>query len=148
MTSLEKCPVCGTPVDSDQHACVRCGFKLVGQTEIFEAIGDEGKDIPLVSSDHHKPTLVITKGPLAGEVFALTRFPLTIGRDPACDIFLNNMTVSRKHAVLDVVDGAVIVNDTNSLNGIWVDGVSVDHGELVDGSTLQVGIFVMRFSLS
>ncbi len=148
MTSLEKCPVCGAPVASDQHACQRCGFKLVGQTEIFEAVGDNGNDVSAVSANHHKPTLIITKGPLAGEVFALTHFPLTIGRDPACDIFLNNMTVSRKHAVLDVVDGTVVVNDTNSLNGIWVDGESVDHGELTDGSTLQVGIFVMRFSLS
>jgi hypothetical protein len=147
VTSLESCPVCGSPVGADQHACERCGFKLVGQTEIFEAVS-EGGEMPSSPTSHHKPTLTITKGPLTGEVFALNRFPLTIGRDPSCDIFLNNMTVSRKHAVLDVVDGTVVVTDTNSLNGIWVDGVSLNRHELVEGSLLQVGTFVMRFSLS
>lgn len=141
------CPVCGAEVNASQHACPRCGFKLVGRTEIFQTIGEQ----PVAQTPpepHGNPTLTITKGPSAGEAFALTHFPLTIGRDPSCDIFLNNMTVSRRHAVLDVVDGSVVVTDSKSLNGIWVDGVQTDRNILDDGSILQVGTFVMQFSLS
>jgi len=146
--SLDTCPVCGYPVDPSQHACERCGFKLVGRTETFKAVGSKPIGKHVAPSVHNNPTLTITKGPLAGESFALTHFPLTIGRDPSCDIFLNNMTVSRRHALLDVVDGVVVVSDSNSLNGIWVDGENVDSHTLEDGSTLQVGTFVMQFSLS
>lgn len=105
---------------------------------------DSGSIAPRVGCG--KPRLTLTKGPLKGEVFNLEDFPVVIGRDPSCDLFLNNMTVSREHAVIQREETRVVVRDNGSLNGTWVDGRIVEEAELVEGSLLQIGTFSMRFS--
>jgi pSer/pThr/pTyr-binding forkhead associated (FHA) protein len=80
-----------------------------------------------------------------GERFYLDRPRLVVGRDPASDIFLNDITVSREHAVLDVHPAEVIVSDAGSLNGTYVNGVSVDRAVLRNGDQLQIGRFQMVF---
>ncbi|MDR0499703.1 MAG: FHA domain-containing protein, partial [Coriobacteriales bacterium] len=72
--------------------------------------------------------------------------PVTIGRDPDCGFFLNNMTVSREHAIIERHGKQVFIRDCESLNGTWVDGKVVSEAELVDGSLVQIGTFSMRFS--
>lgn len=90
--------------------------------------------------------MTLVKGPLKGEVFYLEVFPVTIGRDTGCDIFLNNMTVSRQHAIIQLQGDKIVVRDNQSLNGTWVNGKIVDEAELADGSLLQIGTFSMRFN--
>jgi pSer/pThr/pTyr-binding forkhead associated (FHA) protein len=63
------------------------------------------------------PVLVVRKGPQPGERFVIDRPRLTIGRDPKSDVFLNDMTVSRAHAVVEQNQGRVSVTDSGSLNG-------------------------------
>jgi pSer/pThr/pTyr-binding forkhead associated (FHA) protein len=63
-------------------------------------------------------------------------------------LFLNNMTVSREHAVIERDGGCIIARDRDSLNGTWVDGKIVEEAELYEGSLLQIGVFSMRFSCS
>jgi pSer/pThr/pTyr-binding forkhead associated (FHA) protein len=70
---------------------------------------------------------------------------LTVGRDPDCDIFLNDVTVSRRHARLLVGERGVSVEDTDSLNGTYVNGVLVDRAALRMGDALQIGRFQMFF---
>jgi len=96
--------------------------------------------------EHGRPRLTLTKGPLKGEVFYLEDFPLSIGRDPGCDLFLNHMTVSRVHAVIEREGNRIVVRDQSSLNGTWVDGKIVDEAELFEDTLLQIGIFSMRFT--
>lgn len=91
------------------------------------------------------PELEVLSGPYAGESFALGDGTFTVGRDPKCDIFLSNMTVSRHNSTI-VIDGAhVKIMDADSTNGTWVDGKIVDEAELVPGTHVQIGTFDMVF---
>lgn len=91
------------------------------------------------------PTLTIIKGPNTGTTFTLEDSDITIGRDPESSVFLNDMTVSRNHAKLNLTsDGASIV-DLRSLNGTWVDGAIINESKLEDGSTIQIGTFRMIY---
>jgi hypothetical protein len=148
MDEVRKCPVCGTLVEEGVNECDRCGFKLVGATEEIDmpAAGSSGSIG--ACGENGRPRLTLTKGPLKGEVFYLELFPVSIGRDPGCDLFLNNMTVSREHAMIERDGGRIVVRDNSSLNGTWVDGKIVEEAELLEGSLLQVGTFSMRFSCS
>lgn len=91
------------------------------------------------------PSLTIIKGPQTGSTFVLDTPEVTIGRDPASGVFLNDMTVSRHHAQLKVSGTSASVEDLGSLNGTWVDGAIVNNANLVDGSTIQIGTFRMVF---
>lgn len=148
MDSMRTCPVCKAAVESNQHECSRCGFKLVGRTEEFVTLGAEEAALGSAEEVCGRARLTVTKGPLEGESFYLETMPVTIGRDPKCDLFLNNMTVSRQHAVIERKGQQIVVRDKNSLNGTWVDGQVVEEAELKEGSLLQIGTFNMRFSCS
>ena len=94
------------------------------------------------------PTLSILKGPQTGSTFVLDTPDITIGRDPSSSVFLNDMTVSRRHAKMDLTNvsaGLVTIEDLRSLNGTWVDGAIVSRASLRDGSTVQIGTFRMVF---
>jgi len=91
------------------------------------------------------PCLVVRKGAQLGERFFLDRPRLSVGRDPESDIFLNDMTVSRSHAVFTVAGAEVTVTDSGSLNGTYVNGVCVDAGILQNGDVVQIGTFQMAF---
>ena len=94
------------------------------------------------------PTLTIVKGPHLGDSFDLDSDVITLGRDPSNSVFLNDMTVSRHHARMDLSDmerGHATIEDLSSLNGTWVDGAIVNKAMLKDGSTVQIGTFRMVF---
>ena len=94
------------------------------------------------------PTLTIVKGPQIGETFELDSAEITLGRDPKNSVFLNDMTVSRHHAKMDLSNvalGMATIEDLSSLNGTWVDGAIVSKSALKDGSTVQIGTFRMVF---
>ena len=141
--SSQQCPICNEPLQRGQAECPRCGFKLVGETQAFDRISADGM------SAHEEtpgtPALEILSGPYAGECFVLKEGKLTIGRDPKCDVFLSNMTVSRHHATITVFGSEATIVDAGSLNGTWVDGKVVDSSPLVSGSRVQIGNFDMAF---
>jgi pSer/pThr/pTyr-binding forkhead associated (FHA) protein len=91
------------------------------------------------------PVLVVRKGPQPGERFFVDRGKLTIGRDPESDIFLNDITVSRAHAVIECKDDVVSVSDAGSLNGTYVNGEVCDTAVLKNGDVVQIGTFQMLF---
>ena len=120
-----------------------------GATKIFRmpATDATSPDLMAASTPRH-PTLTIVKGPQMGSTFELTDSVVTIGRDPSNTVFLNDMTVSRRHARLDLSgleSGLATIEDLGSLNGTWVDGAIVNRALLKDGSTIQVGTFRMIF---
>ena len=148
MDEARNCPVCGADVAEGVHECDRCGFKLVGSTEQIDMPGAGDSGSISACGEHGRPRLTLTKGPLKGEVFYLDDFPLSIGREPSCDLFLNHMTVSRVHAIIEREGPRIIVRDQASLNGTWVDGKIVEEADLYEDTLLQIGTFSMRFSCS
>ena len=97
------------------------------------------------------PVLTIVKGPQTGETFELDSTHISLGRDPKNSVFLNDMTVSRHHAQIDLSNlglGYATIEDLNSLNGTWVDGAIINKATLQDGSTIQIGTFRMVFHTS
>jgi pSer/pThr/pTyr-binding forkhead associated (FHA) protein len=92
-----------------------------------------------------EPSLVIVKGPDAGERFVLDRAAVAIGRDPEAVIFLNDVTVSREHAVVNVEGSTVSIADRGSLNGTYVNGDIIEEATLSDGDHVQIGRFVLVF---
>ncbi len=142
---MPDCPECGATVDADAIACPSCGANAVGATASFNPVtSDEGASA-VSAAEVEGPVLVVRKGPQAGERFFIDRPRLTIGRDPESDIFLNDMTVSRIHSIIDLEGHVVKVTDAGSLNGTYVNGELVDNAELNHGDTVQIGTFQMVF---
>ena len=117
-----------------------------GATEIFRMPAADATVPDLMAQQKPaNPTLTIVKGPQVGQTFELDQPEITLGRDPKNSVFLNDMTVSRRHAVLHIAGGSARIEDLGSLNGTWVDGAIVKTSPLVDGSTIQVGTFRMVY---
>lgn len=142
---MAECRACGAHIEHDGTVCTACGRPASDATASFDPVhaGQETQSgsAPAVSS----PCLFVRKGPSPGEQFYLDRPTVTIGRDPESDIFLNDMTVSRVHAVLTVSECEVSVRDAGSLNGTYVNGMCVDSAVLCNGDLLQIGTFQMSF---
>lgn len=142
---MDTCPDCGAKVARDVAACPECGSDFHERTISFPPVEQPASHPGGGHGATDGPVLVVRKGPEVGERFYLEDGRLTIGRDPASGIFLNDITVSRAHASLDIQNGAVTVADEGSLNGVYVNGVSVDKATLRNGDQLQIGRFQMVF---
>jgi hypothetical protein len=144
---MDTCPTCGAALAPDATKCAACGEQIHEHTASFPPVGEAVPEALRVQvpPETEGPVLVVRKGPEVGERFYLDRPRLTVGRDPASDIFLNDITVSREHAVLEVAPHDVTVVDKGSLNGVYVNGVSADRAVLNNGDQLQVGRFQMVF---
>lgn len=141
---MPDCTECGAHLEPSDRVCPQCAAPATGLTESFHPVGDTG--VPTESAEKVEgPVLVVRKGPQLGERFYIDRERLTVGRDPDSDIFLNDMTVSRSHAVLGLSGESVTVTDAGSLNGTYVNGACVDKAELREGDILQIGTFQMMF---
>ena len=120
----------------------------MGQTQSFNLMPDITlPNIDMSSQDSGLAELTIVRGPSTGERFILDIPEVTIGRDPNCEVFLNDRTVSRRHAHLSIQGGRAIIEDLGSLNCTWVDAAIVSSSELFNGSTIQIGTFKMIFNM-
>ena len=70
---------------------------------------------------------------------------LTVGRSPQCDIFLNDMTVSRMHATIERTPAGFRISDADSFNGLWVNNLNVKDADLRDGDIVQIGTFCLMY---
>ncbi|MGI5130284.1 glycogen accumulation regulator GarA [Pseudonocardia sp. CA-107938] len=89
--------------------------------------------------------LVVKRGPNAGSRFLLDRSTTSAGRHPDSDIFLDDVTVSRRHAEFRADAGEFVVVDVGSLNGTYVNREPVDTAVLVNGDEVQIGKFRLVF---
>ena len=92
--------------------------------------------------------LVVRRGPNVGARFLLDADSTVAGRHPDADIFLDDVTVSRRHADFVRVGTAFQVRDLGSLNGTYFDGVRIESALLSDGAEVQVGKFRLTFYAS
>jgi hypothetical protein len=149
--SVVYCQECGFQNPEAANYCSRCGALLaksepaaettqtfspeeVGQLAEHDELGLEG------------PALVVRAGGgRAGESFRPSGERTRIGRSPDCDIFLDDVTVSRNHAVLVEQNGKFHVEDQGSLNGTFVNRRRIDNAPLGNGDELQIGKYRMTF---
>jgi pSer/pThr/pTyr-binding forkhead associated (FHA) protein len=93
--------------------------------------------------------LVVKRGPNAGSWFLLDRPTISAGRHPHSDIFLDDVTVSRKHAEFrSINDDGFLVVDLGSLNGTYVNREAVDSAVLVSGDEIALGKFRLTFLIT
>ncbi len=92
--------------------------------------------------------LVVLRGPNTGARFLLDDDEVMSGRHPDSDIFLDDVTVSRKHAVFHRTPGGFVVRDVGSLNGTYVNRQLVDEITLTTGDEVQIGKFRLVFYAS
>ena len=150
----QHCPECGAVNDPGANYCQRCGAFLgqvdppPGTTTATYKVRETGEieEDQLEDVVAGGAALVIRAGGgRSGESFPLEAERLTIGRRPDSDIFLDDVTVSRNHAVLVEEDGQFFVEDQGSLNGTFVNRRRIDRAALHEGDELQVGKYRLTF---
>jgi hypothetical protein len=148
------CPECGFQNPEAANYCAKCGALLVrdsGAETTMTYTPDDGEDDPaeiLEDIGVKGPALVVRSGGgRAGETFHPEGERTTIGRSPDCEIFLDDVTVSRKHAVLAQRDDGFFIEDLGSLNGTFLNRHRIESGQLNDGDELQIGKYRLTFLL-
>ena len=145
------CTRCGHRNPPDSKFCSKCGHPLHDDTTIglepTQIEDDTGEiiDLPLEDLHEGQALLVVTRGPNAGSQFLIEKEVTTLGRHPESDIFLDDITVSRRHAEIRRKNGSFFVHDLGSLNGTYVGRNRVDNTQLANGDELQVGKFKLFF---
>jgi hypothetical protein len=149
--SVVYCQECGFQNPEAANYCARCGALLQkgeGAVETTQALTPE----ELADVEHEPmlglegPALVVRQGGgRAGESFRPSGDRTRIGRSPECEIFLDDVTVSRNHAVLIRRDDGYVVEDQGSLNGTFVNRRRIDTAVLSSGDELQIGKYRMTF---
>jgi pSer/pThr/pTyr-binding forkhead associated (FHA) protein len=151
------CPECGFLNDEAANYCQKCGAYLAPQTEVKPGtepttatyrVGETGELIPVdVEAIAEKGAALVIRsgGGRVGESFPLERDRMTIGRRPDSDVFLDDVTVSRDHALLVRRNGDFYLDDLGSLNGTYVNRRRIESHRLADGDELQVGKYKLTF---
>ncbi|HEX5586193.1 MAG TPA: FHA domain-containing protein [Acidimicrobiia bacterium] len=133
------CSSCGQPLVREEESTVSLA-ELAERLELGEELGEALAELPQGIG-----MLVVRRGPNAGSRFVLDTDVTTVGRHPDSDVFLDDITVSRRHATVRRVPGGYEVADVGSLNGTYVDHQRVDQAPLHHLADLQIGRFVLLF---
>ena len=147
------CPECGFQNPETANYCSKCGTLLVkdepgSETTISYTPEEAGEAAALTLEElgAEGPALVVRSGGgRAGEHFVPQGERTTIGRSPDCDIFLDDVTVSRRHAVLVRRDDGFFIEDQGSLNGTFLNRRRIESGRLENGDELQIGKYKLSF---
>jgi pSer/pThr/pTyr-binding forkhead associated (FHA) protein len=113
--------------------------------EAAATAGAEGQLFGAEALPQGSGLLVVKRGPNAGSRFLLDRATTTAGRHPNSNIFLDDVTVSRRHAEFRCVSGEFQVVDVGSLNGTYINREPVDWAVLANGDEVQIGKFRLVF---
>lgn len=145
------CTRCGHPNKDEARFCVKCGAPLHEDTTLglspIELEGEGGEEFPF-PEDHLEPgqaLLLVKHGPNAGSTFLLEAEVTRAGRSPESDVFLDDVTVSRRHAEIRRQADGWYVHDLGSLNGTYVNRERVEMTKLAPGDELQIGRFKLVF---
>jgi pSer/pThr/pTyr-binding forkhead associated (FHA) protein len=147
------CPRCGHRNPLGSKFCSSCGAALdSGEPHTTMSVTvplDSTMEEVEIELDELPPgvgMLVVTRGPNSGSKYALDEPLVTAGRHPDSVIFLDDITVSRRHAeVRQRADGGYEVADVGSLNGTYLNRERVESAALKDGDELQIGTFKLLF---
>jgi pSer/pThr/pTyr-binding forkhead associated (FHA) protein len=150
------CTNCGHKNPDGSNFCASCGNPLtpeggsVDTTITFlpaelEAELEEEIHISPEELEGGRGVLIVKRGPNAGSKFFLDSDSTEIGRHPDSEIFLDDITVSRRHAEIRRGTGAFSLHDVGSLNGTYVNRERVEEADLTTGDEIQIGKFKLVF---
>lgn len=146
------CQRCSHPNSVVANFCSSCGFDLTRPA--VDATGQH--TIEMVPADHEtsetcavgpSAMFVVKRGAKAGSRFVVDSPIVTLGRHPESHIFLDDVTVSRRHAEVRREGDAYLVVDVGSLNGTYLNRERIEQSQLTGGDELQVGKFKLVFLL-
>jgi pSer/pThr/pTyr-binding forkhead associated (FHA) protein len=114
---------------------------------LIEQSSTEERDVlsQVLNGSGESAMVFIHRGPSRGARFLITSEGVTIGRAPASDIFLDDVTVSRTHAMIKREGGSFIFTDSGSLNGSYINNQQSSTHRLNNGDEIQIGKFHMLF---
>lgn len=147
------CNRCGHRNPATSNFCSSCGAPLVPRGEdpttvVFTPEQGEGEgefSVELEAVPAGAGFLVVKRGPNVGSRFALDADVIKAGRHPQSHIFLDDITVSRRHAEIVREPDGYSVRDAGSLNGTYLNRERVESAKLKDGDELQIGTFKLVF---
>ena len=142
------CPVCGHISGPEANFCAACGHNLKASAggDAVHSADEPTTEMALEADLMQQPAvLMVTQGPAAGSRYELIEARVTVGRHPESDIFLDDITVSRRHAEVYREGLVPQVKDMGSLNGTYLNGRRVEEAGLKDGDELQIGRFKLTF---
>ena len=115
--------------------------------EQLSLLSSEDREVlaEIQNSAGEKAMIVIARGAQKGSRFLITAEGASIGRSSDSAIFLDDVTVSRTHAVIKKIGKKFVLKDAGSLNGTYMNNVSVTEHELVSGEEFQIGKFHLLF---
>ncbi|HEX5559795.1 MAG TPA: FHA domain-containing protein [Gaiellales bacterium] len=149
---MSYCPECGHHNRESARFCARCGASLLESdvggepTQAFAAYVEEEGDAEADDLASEGAMLVIRiGGGRAGEQFPITADRMAIGRAPNAELFLDDITVSRDHAVLERRDDGLHLSDAGSLNGTYVNRQRIESVRLADGDEVQIGKYRLTY---
>jgi pSer/pThr/pTyr-binding forkhead associated (FHA) protein len=158
------CDKCGHQNPDDAIFCARCGNQLRRGANADAGASDQTSTlaIPGVDGEVDDETtaeileelpagfalLVVQRGPNAGSRFLLDQEVTTVGRHPDSDIFLDDVTVSRKHATFARHAEGYQLSDAGSLNGTYLNRERIEAASLGNGDEVQIGKFRLLFFAS
>jgi hypothetical protein len=150
---VKVCPNCGAEVTPQMKFCSECGTKLnQGQTTASYAPAFEEKGVGAPPAADLEGAALIeldqVEGTAGRRMHDIGDETITVGRSPESDIFLDDVTVSRKHAEIARGERGYRICDVGSLNGTYVNRVRVDAVDLRNGDEIQIGKYRFKFVFS
>lgn len=159
-----RCRRCGHENAAGANYCSSCGAPLLSDATGVDAAAEPETTVSLALIEDREALvaelgdildglpdglgmLVVRRGPNAGSTFVLEDPTTSVGRHPDSGIFLDDVTVSRRHAMIERTADGYVVSDAGSLNGTYVDHERIDRTQLRDMQELQIGRFVLTFVL-
>ncbi|MGE0880535.1 MAG: FHA domain-containing protein [Acidimicrobiia bacterium] len=157
MAGVVFCNRCGHRNPAGANFCSSCGAAL-------ERTGDHTATLPVTDASHATGehdvvpdlsdlavgtgVLIVRSGPDAGLQVVLTDAVTHLGRHPKSEIFLDDITVSRRHAEIEHKSGTFVVRDVGSLNGTYLNRTRIEEANLQPGDEVQVGKFKLLFLIA
>jgi len=149
------CPECGFVNPEGANYCQKCGAYLARQegeeepTTMTYKVDETGEyqpvDIDEVVEQAGAALVIRSGGGRSGESFTIEGDRISIGRSPDAEVFLDDVTVSRNHALIVRRKDGLYIDDLGSLNGTYVNRRRIESHKLDDGDEIQIGKYKLSY---
>jgi pSer/pThr/pTyr-binding forkhead associated (FHA) protein len=147
------CNNCGHRNPEESNFCSSCGNALATRADATVSFtpeephdaGELDVSVPLSEMKAGAGLLVVKRGPDVGAKYVLGPEVTRVGRHPESEIFLDDITVSRRHAEFGREGASYVVKDVGSLNGTYVNRERIEEVTLTSGDEVQIGKFKLVF---